>query len=194
MLEWVSRERDERNQRMAEMMAAAGYDISLEALERTYPGAVLGRPHFCDYLVRQGVIASVEEGFATLLGVGCPFFLPKRRIPIARAAEVIRETGGVPVLAHPLQYGYRGQELQDLADTARDVGIRHLEAYYSEHSEADERQMLSLARKMGFGVTGGSDFHGSRKPYIHIGSGTGRMTVPYSVLEDLKAWRDAHRA
>jgi len=189
VLDWAARERNERNEKIVGMLAAAGYDISMEALRAEYPGAVLGRPHFCEFLMKKGHIQSVKEGFDTLLGTGRPFYLPKRRIPIAQAVEVIRAAGGIPVLAHPLQYGYRGEALRELVDTVAGAGIRHLEAYYSEHSEEEEREMLALAASVGFGVTGGSDYHGSRKTHISLGRGTGRLSVPYRVLEDLRRCR-----
>ena len=36
---------------------------------------------------------------------------------------------------------------------------------------------------------GGSDYHGTRKPHISLGTGTGLMRVPYEILEELKKRR-----
>ncbi len=189
VLDWVRTEREKRNRKIAANLAAAGYDISLEALRAEYPDSVLGRPHFAEHLMKKGYISSVKEGFDTLLGVGKPFYLPKRRIPIAEAVSVIRAAGGVPVLAHPFQYGYSPAELTELIDTVKACGIRHLEAYYSEHTPQQQAELLALAGSLGFGVTGGSDYHGTRKTHIQLGSGTGSLRVPYSVLEALRASR-----
>ncbi len=65
------------------------------------------------------------------LGEGKPYYLPKRRISIAKAVETIVAAGGVPVLAHPMQYHYPEPELIELIETAKALGIRALEAYYS---------------------------------------------------------------
>ena len=189
VLDWAANERNERNEKIAANLAAAGYDISIEALREAYPGAVLGRPHFCEYLFKKGHISSVKEGFDTLLGTGKPFYLPKRRISIERAVEVIRAAGGVPVLAHPVMYGYDREGIGRLFDTVAALEIRHVEALYSENSPEDEAWLLAECRRRGFGITGGSDYHGSRKPWIELGRGKGNLRVPYVLLEDLKKAR-----
>lgn len=186
VLDWVATERNERNEKIVANLAAAGYDISMAELRQTYPGAVLGRPHFCELLMKKGYVASVKEGFDTLLGTGKPFYLPKRRISIEKAVEVIRAAGGVPVLAHPVMYGYDREGMLRLFDTVEALGIRHMEAYYSENTPGDEAWLLAEAARRDFGVTGGSDFHGSRKPHIKLGSGRGDLRVPESLLEELK--------
>ena len=186
VLYWVAIERNARNEKIVANLAAAGYDISMEELRETYPGAVLGRPHFCEFLVKKGNIASVKEGFDTLLGTGKPFYLPKRRISIQKAVEVIRAAGGIPVLAHPVMYGYDREGIERLFDTVTALGIRHVEALYSENSPEDEAWLLAACKRRGLGITGGSDYHGSRKPWIELGRGKGNLRVPYTVLEELK--------
>lgn len=187
VLDWVKNERDERNRKMAAMFAADGFDISLDILEQLYPNSVLGRPHFAEYLMHKGYTASVKEGFDRYLEVGRPYYLPKRRISVARAVEVIVAAGGVPVLAHPLQYGYPEKETLEMIEYAKALGVRALECYYSEHSPAQQAWMLRQAERYGLGVTGGSDYHGTRKTHITMGRGTGNMEIPYAVLEQLKA-------
>ena len=189
VLEWVGRERDERNEKMAAMLSADGFDISMEALEREYPGAVLGRPHFAEHLMRRGYVASVKEGFERYLDVGRKYYLPKSRIPLARALEVIRDAGGVSVLAHPLQYRYPEGEVVELIEYAVAHGVRGMECYYAEHSPQQQAWLLSLAEKYGLAVSGGSDYHGPRKPHNALGSGAGDLAVPYAALESLKALR-----
>ena len=97
VLDWVKTERDERNEKIAAMFARDGFDISLAQLRKEYPDSVLGRPHFCEHLMRKGYISSVKEGFEKYLGEGKPYYLPKRRISIAKAVETIVAAGGVPV-------------------------------------------------------------------------------------------------
>ena len=189
VLDWVEIERRERNEKMAEMLSAAGFDISIEAVRAEYPDAVIGRPHFAEFLMRRGYVSSVAEGFDRYLEVGRPFFLPKRRISVARAIETIRRSGGVAVLAHPLQYRYPENEVLALIEYARELGVQAMECYYSEHSPAEQAWLLDKAAEYGLGVSGGSDWHGSRKSWIEMGSGTGDMCVPYDVLEGLRALR-----
>ena len=189
-LDWIAREWEERNRRPTEMFVADGIDMTMEALEAEYPGSVIGRPHMAEFLMRRGYTRCVKESFDKYLGEDRKYFLPKRRPSFARAVEVILASGGVPVLAHPLQYRYPQNEVIEMIEYARACGIRALECYYSEHSPEDQAWLLSRAEHYGLGVSGGSDFHGTRKTHIALGTGMGDLAVPYSVLENLKALRD----
>ena len=171
------------------MFERDGFDISLAQLREEYPDSVLGRPHFCEHLMRKGYISSVKEGFEKYLGEGKPYYLPKRRISIAKAVETIVAAGGVPVLAHPMQYRYPEPKLIELIETAKALGVRALEAYYSEFSAEQTVWLLRAAEKYGMGVSGGSDYHGTRKTHISMGTGCGNLAIPYSVLEELKKLR-----
>lgn len=190
VLDWVEIERRERNEKMADMLAGAGFDISMEQLRAEYPDAVLGRPHFAEFLMKKGYVSSVTEGFDRYLEVGRPFFLPKRRISVPRAVEAIVQSGGVPVLAHPMVYRYPENEVVELIEYALGLGVRAMECYYSENTPEQQAWLLGKAAEYGLGITGGSDYHGTRKPWIAMGSGTGQMLVPYDVLEGLKALRE----
>ena len=190
VLEWVSIERDARNRKMCDMLAADGFDISMEELLSLYPAAVLGRPHFAEFLSRKGYVSSVEEGFDRYLEVGRPYFLPKRRIGMEKAVRTIREAGGVSVLAHPFEYKYPENEITEMIEYAISLGIQALECYYSNHTREQQAWLLSRAERYGLGISGGSDYHGKRKPHIHMGSGVDNgLCVPLSVLDRLKALR-----
>ena len=187
VMDWITFERDERNRKLCAMLAADGFDVSMEELLSEYPASVLGRPHIAEHLMRKGYVSSVKEGFDRYLEVGRPYFLPKRRISVARAVETIRLAGGVSALAHPFEYRYPENEVLELIEFARDTGVQAMECYYSTHSPESQAQLLRLAEKYGLGVTGGSDFHGTRKPQIHMGTGiNGSLRVPETVLTELK--------
>lgn len=187
-LDWAVNEREERNRRMVAAMAADGFDISIEELTANNPDSVLGRPHMAEHLMKRGYVSSVKEAFERYLGDDCPYYLPKRRIPLDVTAQLIREAGGLAIVAHPFQYGYGEPELLDYINAARTAGCTGIEAYYSEHSFLQRDYILAVARQYGLLVSGGSDWHGTRKPNIRMGSGIGgRLSVPYKVLEDLKA-------
>ena len=190
LTEWMVAERDSRNSAMAANMAADGIDISPEQLRRAHPDAVIGRPHMAQRLMELGLVGSVKEAFALYLGSGKKYYLPRRRIPLPEAVEIIRAAGGIASAAHPLQYGFSESGTADYLRFARGAGCAALEAYYSEHSPAQRDALLAAAEELGMAVSGGSDYHGSVKPHIALGSGiNGSLNVPYSVLEGLKERR-----
>jgi predicted metal-dependent phosphoesterase TrpH len=108
-------------------------------------------------------------------------------ISIERSVEVIREAGGVPVLAHPFQYKLEEPALRQLIEHCMDHGLLGLECRYSLYDEEQSQYLLKLAREYGLVPTGGSDFHGSNKPQIALGSGTGSLAVPAAWLEGLRS-------
>lgn len=189
VLEWIRTERIARNESVVHLLADDGFDISVDELHSLYPEAVLGRPHMAELLMKKGYVSSVQEGFDRYLGEGGKYYMPKRRISMARAVETILASGGLAVLAHPLQYRYPPDEVTEMIGYGKSLGIRALECFYSEHSAEDERWLLAQAERFGLGVSGGSDYHGTRKPWISMGSGTDNLAIPYSVLEQLKKLR-----
>ena len=72
-------------------------------------------------------------------------------------------------------------------DMLTDCGAVGMECLYSGYTRSDTDYLESIARRFGLCVTGGSDFHGARKPNIDMGTGTGDLRVPYELLEILKA-------
>ena len=57
----------------------------------------------------------------------------------------------------------------------------------SDHTPADTEMYLALASKYDLKVTGGSDFHGTAKPGVRLGTGChGNLKVPDDLLERLR--------
>lgn len=187
VLDWAVNERAARNEKMVAALAADGFQISMEALRAANPGSVLGRPHMAEMLMKKGYVSSVREAFEKYLGEGRPYYRSRELMAMERAISIVLAAGGVPVLAHPLQYGYDEAEREALISAAREAGCRALEAYYSEHSPAQQALMLETAARHGLAVSGGSDYHGARKPHIRLGSGIENcLRVPYDLLENLR--------
>ena len=189
-LAWARDRRRERNEKIVAAMAADGLPISMEALRADDPDAVLGRPHLAGWLVKNGLAADVGDAFRRFLDRGRPYYLPRERMRLDRAAAAIVSAGGVAVIAHPFHYGFDADVLDGFIRAATDAGCRALEAYYPEHTPAQQAAALALADRYGLAVSGGSDFHGARKPAIHMGSGIdGSLRTPVSVLAGLRAVR-----
>lgn len=183
LLDWVMEERLRRNRVIAAAMNADGINISAEALLARYPGTVIGRPHFAAALVECGLCTSVSEAFERYLSIGRKYFRKREYIPLREGLEIIRSAGGKPVIAHPFQYRMDEPTLLALTRTLCDAGAVGLECIYSGYSLQQVAYLQKIAENFGLCVTGGSDFHGSRKPQISLGE----PPVPYELLEVLKA-------
>ena len=186
VLDNVVAERNERNRLMALKMAGDGLNVNYEEMLERF-GPVIGRPNFGQVLVEQGLAKSVQDAFDRFIEKGQRYYLPRKMVSIERSVEVIREAGGVPVLAHPFQYKLAEPDLRQLIEHCMDHGLLGLECRYSLYDEEQSQYLLSLAREYGLVPTGGSDYHGSNKPHISIGTGTGTLAVPESWLEPVRA-------
>lgn len=180
-------QRDVRNEEMLAKLRTAGFEkMTVEALNEAYPDSVITRAHMARFMLENGYIKDRQEAFDKYIGDGCPYYVPRKKITPQDAIVFILESGGIPVLAHPLLYGMSRDELKQAVLSFKEAGLVGIEAIYSLNTEADERDMRRLAKECGLLISGGSDFHGANKPDINIGTGRGGLYVPYECLENLR--------
>lgn len=174
--------RDTRNHKMCALLQAAGMDISYEKLLETFPGSVITRAHYAKYMLMHGYVKSMAEAFDRYVGDHSPYFVPREKVTPAQAVALIRQAGGVPILAHPILYHMSDAALDTLTGELKEAGLMGIEAIYSTYHACDERQIRRLADKYGLLISGGSDFHGDNKPGLDLGTGYGKLYVPDEVL------------
>jgi predicted metal-dependent phosphoesterase TrpH len=161
--------REERANSMIEKLRAAGVGITLEDVREESSG-IIGRPHIAAALVKKGYAQDVKEAFTAYLSKHTPFYVPYDKISIEQAARLISGAGGKAVLAHP---GLLKEDIiNELFPKLAGMGFWGVEAYHPTHTDGQCREFESLARSGGLYVTAGSDFHGSAKPGVDIGSET----------------------
>lgn len=180
-----------RNHRIAERLAALGLPVTYEAARELAKGGVVGRPHFAALLCRLGVTATPREAFDRYLGSGGAAYVPRELPKPAEAVAWLSAAGATVCLAHPGLIRCAPEELEDLVASLVPHGLNAIEAYHSEHSAADERACVGLARRHGLLLSGGSDYHGAAKPGVELGRGRGGLRVTAAVLERLRAERRA---
>jgi hypothetical protein len=149
--------------------------------------AGLGRPHFARALVRSGAAADIDDAFNTYLADGRAAYVPKSRLSPTDVARLATASGGVAVLAHPLTLGLDPSALERLVTELAEAGLGGVEAVYGRYTTDERRALKRMARRCGLVATGGSDYHGSFKPDLQVGTGMGDLDVPDSALEELAA-------
>ena len=178
-----------RNHRIVERLNELGYPITMEDVLRQAAGDAVGRPHIADALVEAGAIGDRSEAFIGLLGDGGSAYVERDRLTAVDAITLTRESGGVTSIAHPLTINTDAATLRSIFEGLHEAGLTGIEAPYSEHSPAIRRPLAAVAADLGLVATGGSDYHGSGKPNLRIGSGRGDLEVPGSALEELRRRR-----
>ena len=182
--------RDLRNRKMIARLAKEEIDISWDSMMDTFGETVWTRAHFARYLMEHGYVSEMNEAFRRFIGDQAPCFIPREKVTPAQAVRLIRQTNGIPVLAHPLLYRLSDENMDTLLQALIPAGLLGIEAIYSTHKGFDESFVRRLARKNHLCICGGSDFHGNNKSEIDLGVGRGNLKIPYDIIKQL---RDARR-
>ena len=188
VLDRMHRDREERNVKLCAMLRESGVDIDIERMHARF-GDLVGRPHFAEIMIENGMARDMNDAFERLLNKNKPFFIPRQFLPIERSIEIIREAGGTAVLAHPFQYRLDDAGLRELIEHCMESGLEGMECRYSGYDAAQTAYLEALAAEYGLVRTGGSDFHGAIKGEIRLGEGKGGLNVPYAFLEELRSRR-----
>jgi predicted metal-dependent phosphoesterase TrpH len=157
--------RRDRVREMLNHLHGLGLSLSMQdVVESAGRSHVLGRPHVAAALVRLGLATTVREVFARYLGTQAPAYVEKKTVDPITALRVIRNAGGVPVLAHPGAYRLDGVLMLLVG-----AGLQGLESDYPKHAPDERAYFRRLAGRHGLVTTGGSDFHGGAATDIPVG-------------------------
>jgi predicted metal-dependent phosphoesterase TrpH len=207
-------DRATRNERLVAQLAEIGYPLDVERIEAIgdKPLVDVGRPHFAEALIEAypSDFGSINGVFTRLLGDGGAAYVPKARVSIAEATASARRSGAVSVLAHPLTtfcprtatesptLAEQRSVLDEAFARAADQGVSGAEAYYARHTPEEVAMVAELCSRHGLVATGGSDYHGTKKPDLAVGIGvksqrgtTGQLRVPDTALTELAERRPA---
>ena len=162
LLATLVKNREIRNVQIIEKMREAGVDITLEEMYEDFPDTVLGRPHFAAELVKKKVVKTRQQAFDRYLAKGRPWYVARVGSNLDEAIIAIKESGGVPIIAHPMSLYLSWGKLPDALQNFYERGVMGLEAFHPGARVTECLRLEELAQKIGFFVTAGSDFHGEK--------------------------------
>lgn len=152
-----------------EKLSSAGIAIKVEDVDAERKGRITGRPHVAKALIRKGYIKTVKEAFDKYLSSKTPYYVPRSRISVQKAVQLIKNARGLAVLAHP---GLLKQKtFENLESKLKGLGFWGLEAYHPSHTDGQCVQFENYACSNSLFVTSGSDYHGTLTP-VEIGCET----------------------
>jgi 3',5'-nucleoside bisphosphate phosphatase len=166
--------RDNRNPKIIAKLNEMGVAVTMREWEDEAKGNVVGRPHLAAILVRKGYVSSIKLAFDKYIGQGAPAYFDKERLTPRQALDRIQAARGLAVLAHPIQLRTQNDaQLERVIKDLVDLGLAGIETIHSDHDAAWIDKTTALANRFNLLKTGGSDFHGSNKKDIQLGSANG---------------------
>lgn len=171
------------NEKRIRAVQALGFHFDEDALRATMRDGILASVNIADAILTDPRnndnpnLADFRPGGAksrnplvdfcwTYVTKGRPAHVEDANPPLSEAIDIIRATGGLPVLAHP------GSSMPDHEEYLPEIlamGVAGVEVYCGYHSPETAAKWHALARANNAPITCGSDFHGRAKPSIAIG-------------------------
>ncbi|MFV3304309.1 PHP domain-containing protein [Pseudomonas sp. NY15181] len=118
------------------------------------------RPHFAEFLLRQGYVKDRAEAFRKWLGAGKLGDVKQHWPSLADAVGTLRDAGAWISLAHPYQYDFTRTKRRKLVADFIAAGGHAIEVVNGPQPAEQVGVLSILAREFGLMVTAGSDFHG----------------------------------
>ena len=179
------KKKEESNQALAKALNDAGYPIDYETVKARTIG-IPNRAHFAAELIEKGYLSSIREGCLTILSPKNGLYTPPPRPDAFETISLIKSIGAAAVLAHPF-LNLTEADLRTFLQKAAAYGLDGMETLYVTFDEEMTRRAQRIATEFGLKQSGGSDFHGSNKPDIAIGTGRGNLAVPLDFLYALES-------
>lgn len=114
------------------------------------------------------------------------FFLDKKD-DYPSPAETVKQVhlaGGVAFLAHVHEYKWVKDKIQYITELVEDSNLDGIECYYSNFTEEQIKELLEYCKKNHLYTSGGTDYHGTKRPSVEIGVGKGNLRIPDEIIKD----------
>lgn len=143
-----------RTLKIIEKLSELGIKIKYCEIMKNYSGGSIGRPHIAKAMVDKGYVKTLDEAFEQYLKRGRSGYIPRKKISIEYAIDIIKKSKGISVLAHP--------GLNKDIDWEKDIkkyNFNAIEANHSKHTIEDVLKYKKIAENNNMIITGGSDTH-----------------------------------
>lgn len=161
--------RDTRARQMAEGLAKAGIAGAYEGAKQIAGNSVMTRSHFAQFIVKQGHAKNIKSVFKKYMVKGKPGFVNHEWMSLEQAVTLIRQAGGVAVLAHPGRYDLGFVNMHLLLHEFRGYGGQAIEVVTGSHQPPQFDQFAKLAHRFDLKASQGSDYHGPGLSFMEMG-------------------------
>ena len=166
----------------------------IDELETKVPG----RPHIAELMVKKNYVSNLSEAFTKYLGNGKIDDIDNHQLDINEIVNLVKSSKSLAFLAHPHTLmsnelysksdNWINNEFHEYIDSLKGIGIDGIEVYYPGYTHNTINTLLNICENQELLISGGSDFHGHRKPNNLLGIGYENLPikVPYELLSKMK--------
>ena len=147
--------RVDRAKEMVSRLASLGIVVEWERVQEIAGEGSVGRPHIALAMVERGYCKEPKEAFPEYLGRNGLAYVERAKMTPEEGVQIIRNVGGVPVLAHPAYM----EDIDSNIVSLKAVGLMGMEVYYAKFSPETVKKLERLADKYELIPCGGSDYH-----------------------------------
>ena len=160
--------RRQRAEKIAYRLGRLGFSNCLEGAA-TLATNQIGRPHFAQYLTDIGAVKSTNEAFKKYLGAGKLGDIKEHWPDIELSIKLIRQAGGIAVLAHPSKYKMTRSKLTSLISDFKDSKGQAIEVVSGLQIPSLTKDLAKLSLQFNLLASCGSDFHSLDKSWASLG-------------------------
>ena len=187
-LDAVKQGRLDRAKLMAEGLEKVGIEGSFEGAQAIADNSIMTRSHFARFLVEAGYVKDVKTVFKKFLVKGKPGFVEHEWMTLEEAVTLIKDSGGVAVIAHPGRYDLGRTNMPLLMHQFRMCGGEAIEVVTGSHTPPQYTQFAKIAHQFSLKSSLGSDFHGPGMSYMAMGR---IAELPANCIPVWQDWEEA---
>ncbi len=187
-LDAVKQGRIDRAKLMAEGLEKVGIEGSFEGAQAIAGNSIMTRSHFARFLVEAGYVKDVKTVFKKFLVKGKSGFVEHEWMTLEEAVTLIKDSGGIAVIAHPGRYDLGRTNMPLLMHQFRMCGGEAIEVVTGSHTPPQYTQFAKIAHQFSLKSSLGSDFHGPGMSYMAMG----RISeLPANCIPVWQDWEEA---
>lgn len=166
----LDREAESKSVQVRQMIdnLSADFDVSYdEFLSMLNGDGFVNRVHIARYLTDKGITESVSSAFKTVINTKSKYFVKRREMTFEEGLNAIVQCGGIPSIAHFIEYRFTDEEIDEIAAiTAKVTDTVGVELWHYKQNADFRKQIIDRCKKynnLNIIFTAGSDFHGANK-------------------------------
>lgn len=176
----------ESNKDLVQSLKNAGYEIDYNEIVKANKTENFNRVAIANALKEKGYADSVADAFEKYLHRKNGYYHPPEKLNTFNVIKFINSIGAISIWAHPLK-AITTEEFEKYLPQAKEAGLIAVETMHSLYNKEQQKQVEALAKKYKLLPSGGSDYHGSNKDNVLLGTGTNNnVAISDKTLEILK--------